>query len=191
MQMTICPGPGYVQEDFEKTPGPELNLIPRRYVSAKFEAIPRHFIVCIIEWAKGNRLLAIDSSQRPTTFGYWVLLRKVSIEFLLQLYMTAIPPEVQLLFENETWAFDYSLCLPSIGHDDTHAISMPTFQLVTLTTITGQWTLILMLGRPSALRNKYKSTTGLQSRKNCHRSTPEAFTTGELVGMVLQAIFDC
>ena len=51
------------------------------------------------------------------TFGYWILLRKVFVD----LYLAAVPLEVQSLFERETWSLDDFLCLPSIDHDETRA----------------------------------------------------------------------
>jgi hypothetical protein len=82
-----------------------------------FEDALRQVIVSLSDWARSLDLKSMHVSRRPLSFGFWVLLRKVSVDFLVSLYLPAIPYEVQVLFEKDTWSNSDLLSL-SHAEDD-------------------------------------------------------------------------
>jgi hypothetical protein len=49
--------------------------------------------------------------------GFWTLLVRVSVDFLLNLYLPAIPYKVQSLFEKKTYVLEDFMYLTSAEHD--------------------------------------------------------------------------
>ncbi|KAK2796643.1 hypothetical protein FQN50_009483 [Emmonsiellopsis sp. PD_5] len=72
----------------------------------------RKIIVRLVGWANTNNVLEIDHDARVMTLGFWALLRRVSVEYLVGLFLSGIPSEVQALFDKSTWTLKDFLSLP-------------------------------------------------------------------------------
>ncbi|KAI4649871.1 uncharacterized protein J4E79_009717 [Alternaria viburni] len=75
------------------------------------------------EWSKSishSDFVATSEQDRPFTLGVWKLLQDVSVEFLLGLYLQAVPIEVQELFLKKEWCLEDLLSLPKVNEGDKH-----------------------------------------------------------------------
>jgi hypothetical protein len=82
-----------------------------------FEDLLRQTLVQLVTWAKENELQGLDGAVRSVALCYWVLLRRVSVDFLVALFLPAISLEVQCLFEKKDWSLEDMLSLPHVGRD--------------------------------------------------------------------------
>jgi hypothetical protein len=57
-------------------------------------------------------------AERAMTFGFWALLQKVSIDYLMSLFLPAIPLKVQELFLKSKWTEEDFLDLPNVGRSE-------------------------------------------------------------------------
>lgn len=110
------PGPDYYDEDdvfgeVETEPGVGFSPVPID-TNSTFAQILRSVIVQLAKWVKENDALEMDNAERPMTFGYFSILSRVSVDFLVALYLPEISPEVQVLFVKETWSVEDILSLP-------------------------------------------------------------------------------
>lgn len=79
---------------------------------SKFAEIVAEVIGHLKDWADGHNLVHPDVPEtKAMTFGYWSLLRRLSVEYILKVFIPAVPLDVQALFEKETWSVEDFLSL--------------------------------------------------------------------------------
>ncbi|KAK2765602.1 hypothetical protein FQN54_008456 [Arachnomyces sp. PD_36] len=88
-----------------------------------FERTLRALLESLIQNVKSiESFTELKREDRPVTFGFWCLLQRVSVPFLMDLYMPAIPAEVQRLFEKKAWSQEDFLSLPAVNDDERQGI---------------------------------------------------------------------
>lgn len=90
-------------------------------VNPDFARKLRIILDALCEWAKGfsfSDYKAIASADRPVTMSTWRILRLVRVDFLLVMYLPAIPLQVQELFLKKEWSLEDFLSLPEVEEDD-------------------------------------------------------------------------
>jgi hypothetical protein len=114
---------GIDEEDFVSEVKTEpTTLDPSTVADGKFAVILRKTISQLVEWAKEQDYSVMSPKDRAMTRGFWRLLCRVSVDFLVELILPAIPLQVQALFEKETWSLEDLLSLPSAGDDNRQGI---------------------------------------------------------------------
>lgn len=86
-----------------------------------FERMLRKMLQSLIGWVKAQDYRAfkqLHSEHRPVTFTMFHVLGKVSIDFLLKLYLAAIPLQVQQVLTKKTWTREDFLSLPNVKDND-------------------------------------------------------------------------
>ncbi|KAF2849679.1 hypothetical protein T440DRAFT_398410 [Plenodomus tracheiphilus IPT5] len=61
---------------------------------------------------------ALAKEDRPVTLSVWKVLKTVGVDFLLVMYLAAIPLRVQKLFLKQEWCLDDFLSLPEVEEED-------------------------------------------------------------------------
>ncbi|KAF4239149.1 hypothetical protein CNMCM6805_006521 [Aspergillus fumigatiaffinis] len=118
------------EEDFVSEVKTEpTTLDPSTVADGKFAVILQKSISQLVEWAKEQdysvmspKDRAMSPKDRAMTRGFWRLLCRVSVDFLVELILPAVPLQVQALFEKETWSLEDLLSLPSAGDDNRQGI---------------------------------------------------------------------
>ncbi|KAK2756825.1 hypothetical protein FQN54_005271 [Arachnomyces sp. PD_36] len=109
-----------ISQDPEEDAAPAAERVPivvyglSLKLNEAFERVVRTTITHLVEWANGNQLLKIDPGQRLMILGFWKIFIIVSVDFLVFIYLSAVPLTVQALFEEgKTWFLQYFLSLIS------------------------------------------------------------------------------
>lgn len=118
----FIPGPDNGDEDVLETP--ITSGLPREEEDYddddSFAQVLRSTITGLKDWAKAkswDEFMQMEG-ERPMTVGFWILLTRVSVDFLVRLYMPAIVPEVRDLFTKTSWCKEDFLSLPPGVEDD-------------------------------------------------------------------------
>ena len=114
------PGPDGDDEELEEDPSlPVASSVARPIVydaggiTLRFEPLLRKVVGGLISEAKSLPNGQRGGSKSSMTFGFWKLFCKVEEDFLVKLYLPAIPLEVQSLFLKKSWVLADFLSLPS------------------------------------------------------------------------------
>ncbi|KAJ9395321.1 hypothetical protein DTO282F9_7777 [Paecilomyces variotii] len=134
--------------------------------STVFLEILRGLLTVLVEMAKKENVMAMDNDARPITLGYWNLLGRVSVEYLMKIFLPAIPFEVQMLFEKDTWSLEDFLCLPLPEDDTRRGIYC---------------NVATSASQPNALYNAYVgSALNLKKRISTHKLIAEKYSVSDL-----------
>lgn len=99
---------------------------PTPVIDGKFANTLRSVINLLIEWAQAQDFRADRGTQpaeaRAMTFGFWSVLRRLSVDHILNVFMRAIPLEVQALFEKDAWSVEDFLRLPYAQDDECQGV---------------------------------------------------------------------
>lgn len=106
----------HIDDDASEAASPTTG--PTTNVNSAFAKVLRNVLTSLQEWAKTHNWFDLESGNKPMSFGYWVLLGKVSIDFLEDLFLPGVPAEVQALFDKDSWLPEDFLSLPSVSEDD-------------------------------------------------------------------------
>ncbi|GFF89172.1 hypothetical protein IFM53868_05749 [Aspergillus udagawae] len=112
------------EEDFvsEVKTEPTTILGPTTVADGKFAVILRKTISQLVDWAKEHDYTVMSPKDMAVTWGFWRLLCRVSVDFLVDLILPGVPLQVQALFEKETWSLEDLLSLPPAGDDKRQGI---------------------------------------------------------------------
>ncbi|KAJ6184073.1 hypothetical protein N7519_005374 [Penicillium mononematosum] len=112
----VVPGPE--GEDFSVGDSPDQTNIQSSaketpYLNGNLFKTIREILLFLKKWAGETSFMELQ--DRPITLGFWTLLSRVSIDFLMGLLAPAISLEVQALFEADTFSVEDLRHLPKAG----------------------------------------------------------------------------
>ncbi|EAU32918.1 predicted protein [Aspergillus terreus NIH2624] len=165
----FIPGPDDIEEgddDSEEVVLPTTSPTPPTQVNDRFAQILRDVVTRLVEWAKGHDFYKLDPKDRPMTFGYWTLLCRVSVDFLVSLYLPAIPIQVQDLIAKSEWSLEDFASFPRVGSDKRQGIY-------------GDFAKGALRG-PSDMDVYVGSARRLKPRTGCHTNLAENYTVQTL-----------
>jgi len=90
-------------------------------VNPDFARTMRIILDTLCQWGKSipyADFKAMAREDRPITFSVWKLLQKVRMEYLLAMYIPAIPIKVQELFSKKELRLEDLFSLPEVDEDD-------------------------------------------------------------------------
>lgn len=87
-----------------------------------FAGILRKVLVRLKSWASDNEVISMPEDKKPITVGYWGLLSRLSVDFILPLFLSGISKEVQGLFQKQEWTLEDLKSLPEIKGDKRQGI---------------------------------------------------------------------
>lgn len=118
------PSPDDVVEDDDVVVADANPVAPIQDITTqrRFVQILYNCLLVLKSWAEEVKLSGVAREQRPMTLGYWVLLRRLSLELIVSMLLAGIPEEVQAFFEKETWSVEDFLSLPLVAGDQRSGI---------------------------------------------------------------------
>jgi hypothetical protein len=119
------PSPDGIEDDFFGKVETEPEIIDLSMgANSDFVALLQNLISDLAQWAEAHNVPNMDNEDKAMTFGYWSLLRRLSVDFAVSLFLPGIPEEVQALFRKgkKEWSPEDFLSLPFAEDDGRQGI---------------------------------------------------------------------
>ncbi|KAF4249332.1 hypothetical protein CNMCM8980_003977 [Aspergillus fumigatiaffinis] len=119
------PSPADIEDDFFGKVETEPEIIaPSMGANRDFVALLQNLISELAQWAEAHDVSNMDNEDKAITIGYWSLLRRLSVDFAVSLFLPGIPEEVQALSRKgkKEWSLEDFLSLPFAEDDGRQGI---------------------------------------------------------------------